>query len=209
MFDSLLRSALQQSTPQVQIVGREGAVAFLKKNGFLAIDAYNQAALRLFGLSEKAEAIATETLLWEKDGYRLAVDIHDTKALERLVPFHTLEVKVPRSMPESPDNPMIVTDPDTNVSVIVFKGPLPKQFVYPGCLKCPDPHSIGAAGIVQLIGTVTSQGKAENVSVVITPGPAFTKAALETVQGWTFKSAVGTDGKPFATRANIEVTFPR
>jgi TonB family protein len=104
---------------------------------------------------------------------------------------------------------MLVKDPDTNVSVIVFKGPLPKKFVYPGCNKCPDPHSIGGQGIVQVIATITDQGKAERVTVVSSPSPAFTKAALDTLQGWTFKPASGSDGKAFATRGPIEINFAR
>jgi len=200
---------LQQAVPQVRIIGREDAVARLKQNGFLAIDAYDRFALRLVALSTNAEVVVTEDLLWEKDGYRLRIDIHDTKTDARLLPFHSLEIKVPRSIPDAPDNPMLVTDPDTNVSVIVFKGPLPKGFVYPGCQKCPDPRSIGTRGTVQVIGTITAQGKVENVSVVSSPSPAFTKAALDTLQGWSFRPAVGTDGKAFATRSPIEVTFVR
>jgi hypothetical protein len=30
---------------------------------------------------------------------------------------------------------------------------------------------------------------------------------VEAVQGWQFKPAIGKDGKPFATRVPIEVTF--
>ncbi len=206
-FDSALHSNLQQTVPQLRIIGREDVISDLEKNGLLAIDAYNPAALRLVGLSTNAEAIVTEDLLWEKDGYMLRIDIHDTNTDARLVPFHFLEAKVPRSIPDTPDNPMLVTDPDTKVSVIVFKGPLPKRFVHPGCSKCPDPRSLGAPGVVRVIGTITAQGKVENVSVVGSPNPAFTKAALNTLQGWKFRAAVGTDGKPFATRATIEVFF--
>jgi TonB family protein len=100
-----------------------------------------------------------------------------------------------------------VVDPDTGVSVIVFKGPLPKKFVYPGCDRCPDPKSVGSPGAVRVIGTITPQGKVESISVVTTSGPAFTKAALGALQAWHFRHAVGADGKAFATRADIEVTF--
>ena len=208
-FDTAVRTALQQTIPQVKIVGREETVADLKQNGFFAIDAYNRIALRLVGLSEGAEAMATEDLLWQKDGYTLRIDLWNVKTNERLVPFHTLEVKVPRLGPDTSDNPMLVTDPNTNVSVIVFKGPLPKHFVYPGCDKCPDPHSIGGTGVVTLIGTITAQGKIESVSVVSSPSPAFTKAALDTLQTWRFRPAVGVDGKAFATRSPVEVNFAR
>lgn len=208
-FDSALRSNLQQTVPQLRIIGREDVVAEVKKDGLLVIDAYNPFALRLVGLSANAEAVVTEDLLWEKDGYELRIDIRDTKTDERLAPFRSLEAKVPRSVPDTPDNPMLVADPDTKVSVIVFKGPMPKGFVYPGCDKCPDPHSVGKSGVVQVIGTITIQGKVENVSVINSPGPAFTKSALNALQGWRFRPAVGTDGKAFATRQPIEVSFAR
>jgi TonB family protein len=206
-FDSALRSNLLQIVPQVRIIGRDDVVTEIKKNGLLAIDAYNPFALRLVGLLANAEAIVTEDLLWEKDGYELRIDIRDTKTDERVVPFRSLEAKVPRSVPDTPDNPMLVADPDAKVSVIVFKGLMPRGFVYPGCDKCPDPHSVGKPGIVQVIGTISIQGKVENVSVINSPSSTFTKAALNALQGWRFRPAVGTDGKPFATRQPIEVSF--
>jgi TonB family protein len=206
-FDLALRSNLQQTVPQIQIIGREDAVIELKKNGLLAIDAYNPNALRLVALARKSEAMITEDLLWEKDGYKLRIAVYKPQADSRLTPFQSLEIKVPRSVPDTPDNPMLISDPDTNVSVIVFKGPLPKHFVYPGCDRCSDPRSVGATGVVEVICTVTAQGKVQDVSVVSSPGPAFTKVALETLQGWSFRPAVGSDGRAFATRQPIEVTF--
>jgi outer membrane biosynthesis protein TonB len=61
-----------------------------------------------------------------------------------------------------------------------------------------------------LIATITPQGKAESVCVVSSPSPAFTEAAIETLlRGWRFRPAVGIDGKAFATRVDLEVSFPR
>src|SRR5215467_10637915 len=97
-------------------------------------------------------------------------------------------------------------DPDVGVSVIVINGPLPPRFVYPKCDRCPDPKSIGSVGRVEAIGTITPQGKVERVSVVSSPSSAFTRAALETLQGWRFKPAVGADGKAFAARVDLEVS---
>lgn len=209
MFESALRTDLQQAVPGVQFIGGKEAVNELKRNGFLAIDAYNPMALRLVALAANAEMIVTEDLLWEKDGYTLRIDVRDSRTTQRLPAFGSLQVKLPRSIPDTPENPLLVTDQDVDVSIIVFKGPMPKRFVYPGCEKCPDPKSIGSAGIVQAIGTISPQGRVESVSIVISPSSALTKAALDTLQGWRFRPAVGLDGKAFATRQNIEVTFPR
>jgi TonB family protein len=207
MFDSALRSDLQQAVPGLQFIGGKEAVNDLKRNGFFAIDAYNPMALRLVALSTNSEVIVTEDILWEKDGYTLRIDIRDSKTGQRVVPFGSLQIKAARLIPDSPDNPLLVVDPDANVSVIVFKGPMPNRFVYPRCDRCPDPKSIGSAGLVEAIGTITPQGKVESVSIVSSPSPFFTKAALDTLQGWRFRPAVGLDGKAFATRQSIEVNF--
>lgn len=209
IFNVSLRADLQHVAPDIQVIGHTEAVTELKKNGFGGIDAYNPMALRLVALSVDAASVVTEDLLWEKDGYELRIDIHEAKTDERLNPFRTLELKAPRSIPDTPDNSMLVTDPDNDVAVIVFKGPLPKGFIFPGCVSCPDPKSIGSVGQVQVIGTITAQGRAESVSVVNTPSPAFTNAALATLKGWQFRPAIGLDGKAFATRSSIEVNFPR
>jgi len=208
-FESSLRSALQQAVPGIRFIGAAEAVSDLKRKGFFAIDAYNPLALRLVARSLGSEIMVTEDLWWEKSEYKLRIDIRDPKTNERLVPFGRLEIKVARSVPDSPDNPMLVADPEVGVSVIVFKGPLPRRFVYPGCDRCPNPESIGSVGRVELIGTIGPQGKAESVSVVSSPSSAFTAAALETLRGWRFRPAVGTDGKAFATRVSLEVNFQK
>ena len=208
-FDSALRARLQQAIPGIRFIGASEAASDLKRGGFFAIDAYNPSALRLVARSTGSEIIVTEDLLWEKSECTLRIDIRDPKTNERLVPFASSQIKVTRSAPDSPDNPLLVTDPEASVSVIVFKGPLPQRFVYPGCDRCPNPKSIGSAGRVELIGTISPQGTAESVSVVSSPSPAFTKAALETLRAWRFRPAVGADGKVFASRVNLDVDFPR
>jgi TonB family protein len=206
-FDAALRTDLRRTIPGIGIVGREEAVSELKSKGFLAIDAYNPAALRVAALSLNSDAIVTEDLLWQNDGNVLRIMIYDVKTNERLVRPESLQVKIFGIAPGLPDNPFLVGDPDTGVSVIVFKGPMPKHFAYPGCDRCPDPKGVGHMGSVLVIGTITPEGKIESVSVVRTSGPDFTKAALDALRRWRFKPAVGMDGKAFATRSDIEVTF--
>ena len=208
-FDSALRSGLQHAVPGIRFIGATDAISDLKRNGFFAIDAYNSSALRLVARSMGSEIMVIEDLWWDKGECTLRIDIRDTKTDKRLVPFGSLAIKVPRSVPDSPDNPLLVSDPDVSVSVIVFKGPLPGRFVYPGCDKCPNPKSIGPVGRVELIGTISAQGRAESVSVVSSPSSTFTNAAIETLRGWRFRPAVGIDGKAFATRVDLEVSFPR
>jgi len=83
----------------------------------------------------------------------------------------------------------------------------------PVCLYCPIPQYSDEArkakyqGPVVLQVTITTDGKAINISVVKSPGLGLEEKAVEAVKGWKFKPAVGPSGKPVATIVPIEVTF--
>jgi len=83
----------------------------------------------------------------------------------------------------------------------------------PVCLYCPIPQYSDEArkakyqGTVVLQVTITTDGKAINISVVKGPGLGLEEKAIEAVKGWKFKPAVGPAGKPVATIVPIEVTF--
>lgn len=83
----------------------------------------------------------------------------------------------------------------------------------PVCLYCPIPQYSDEArkakyqGTVVLQVTITTDGKAINISVVKSPGLGLEEKAVEAVKGWKFKPAVGPSGKPVATIVPIEVTF--
>jgi protein TonB len=83
----------------------------------------------------------------------------------------------------------------------------------PVCLYCPIPQYSDEArkakyqGTVVLQVTITTDGKAINISVVKGPGLGLEEKAIEAVKGWKFKPAVGPSGKPVATIVPIEVTF--
>jgi len=84
---------------------------------------------------------------------------------------------------------------------------------YPACLRCPDPSFTPEAradrihGRVLLLATVTEQGLADHIGVLEGLADGLTEQALEAVGNWRFKPAIGKDGKPFATRMPVEVTF--
>ncbi len=83
----------------------------------------------------------------------------------------------------------------------------------PVCLYCPIPQYSDEArkakyqGTVVLQVTITTDGRAINISIVKGPGLGLEEKAIEAVKGWKFKPAVGPSGKPVATIVPIEVTF--
>jgi TonB family protein len=83
----------------------------------------------------------------------------------------------------------------------------------PVCVYCPIPQYTDQArkakfqGVVILEVTITTGGKAINISVVKGPGMGLEEKAVEAVKGWKFKPAVGPSGDPVDTLVPIEVTF--
>jgi periplasmic protein TonB len=84
---------------------------------------------------------------------------------------------------------------------------------YPTCLYCPEPQYSEDArkakfqGIVVLQVTVEPDGHAINIHLVKGAGLGLDERALQAVQNWHFKPALGPNGKPVATVTNIEVNF--
>jgi TonB family protein len=122
---------------------------------------------------------------------------------------------IPRPVPDSGGEPLVFKDPKSGASIIISRGKQPRSpsVVYPVCEKCPDaPYTPEARsnriqGRVLLLLTVTEQGTTEQIGVIDGLGEGLTEQALEAVQSWQFKPAIGKDGKPFATRMPVEVTF--
>ena len=83
----------------------------------------------------------------------------------------------------------------------------------PVCLYCPIPQYSDEArkakyqGTVVLQVTITTDGRAINISVVKGPGLGLEEKAIEAVKGWKFKPAVGPNGRSVPTIVPIEVTF--
>ena len=83
----------------------------------------------------------------------------------------------------------------------------------PVCLYCPIPQYSDEArkakyqGTVVLQVTITTDGRAVNISVVKGPGLGLEEKAIEAVRSWRFKPAVGPSGRPVPTIVPIEVTF--
>jgi len=83
----------------------------------------------------------------------------------------------------------------------------------PVCIYCPRPDYPAAAlaqkrqATVVLAVLVGTDGLADKIAIT-TPGPyGFTQKAIESVQAYKFKPAIGLDGSPVGAWAPIEMTF--
>ncbi len=83
----------------------------------------------------------------------------------------------------------------------------------PVCLYCPIPQYTDQArkahikAKVVLQTTITTTGKAVDISVVKGPGYGMDERAVEAVKKWRFKPAHDANDKPVDTIVPIEVTF--
>jgi TonB family protein len=211
-YDGALRASLAKSLPTIQFVSREDVASLVKKHGFLGIDVYSSVVLREMAPETGAEILVTENLGLVSDGYELtgeAFDVRTDKSLDKFT------AKVAPSRPGARDEPTVVKDLETGISLITWtqkKSKFP-VFRYPECERCPIPQYTKEArkkrlkGKMFLVATVTEQGVLQDIHVVKGLDPGFDSAVVEAVRAWLLKPAVGVDGKLFAVRIPIELTF--
>jgi len=211
-YDGALRASLAKSLPTIQFVSREDVASLVKKHGFLGIDVYSSVVLREMAPETGAEILVTENLGLVSDGYELtgeAFDVRTDKSLDKFT------AKVAPSRPGARDKPTVVKDLETGISLITWtqkKSKFP-VFRYPECERCPNPQYTKEArkkrlkGKMFLVATVTELGVLQDIHVVKGLDPGFDSAVVEAVRAWLLKPAVGVDGKLFAVRIPIELTF--
>ena len=212
MFETSLHADLEKMIPGVRFIKRESVINILQGRGFLALDAYLPDVLKAVATSAGADILVTDALLWQSDGYDLTSEVYDAVQAKKLEQFRT---RVARAIADSGGEPLVFKDPESGVSIIIFRGKPSRTPVvtYPACDKCPDPSYTPEAradrlhGRVLLLVTVTEQGIADQIGILDGLGDGLTEHALEAVRRWQFKPAIGKDGKPFATRMPIEVNF--
>jgi TonB family protein len=211
-YDGALRASLAKSLPTIQFVSREDGASLVKKHGFLGIDVYSSVVLREMAPETGAEILVTENLGLVSDGYELtgeAFDVRTDKSLDKFT------AKVAPSRPGARDEPPVVKDLETGISLITWtqkKSKFP-VFRFPECERCPSPQYTKEArkkrlkGKMFLVATVTELGVLQDIHVVKGLDPGFDSAVVEAVRAWLLKPAVGVDGKLFAVRIPIELTF--
>lgn len=211
-FEASLNTKLGKMVPGAHFVKRENVVNILEGRGFIPIDAYLPDVVKAVAASAGADILVTDTLLWQRDGYEITSEVFDVPQNKRLEQFRA---RIPRPASDTSEDPLVFTDPQSKVSLIV---PRDKQARSPAvvpatCLNCPavsytpEARLGGIQGHVLLLVTVTERGTVENAGVIDGLDGGLTDQALEAVQAWRFKPAVGKDGKPFATRMPIEIPF--
>jgi TonB family protein len=212
MFETSVRADLEKMIPGVRFIKRESVINILEGRGFLALDAYMPDVLKAVATSAGADILVTDTLLWQSDGYELTSEVYDAIQAKKLEQFRA---KIASPVPDSGGEPLVFKDQESGASIIIFRGKQtsPPIVEYPACLRCPDPSFTLEAradrihGRVLLLATVTEQGLADHIGVLEGLADGLTEQALEAVGNWRFKPAIGKDGKPFATRMPVEVTF--
>lgn len=211
-FEASLRADLEKAVPGIRFVKRENVIKILEGRGFLALDVSFPDVLKAVASSAGADVLVTDTLEWQRDGYELIAEVFDAVQHKKPDQFRA---KIADPVPDSGGEPLVFLDPESGVSLIIPRGKPSRAPVvaYPSCDKCPNPpytpeaRAQGIQGRVLLLGTVTAEGTVERVGVIDGLGESLTAQAVEGVQQWHYKPAVGKDGKPFATRIQMEMTF--
>ena len=212
LFEASVSADIEKIIPGVRFIKRESVINILEGRGFLAFDAYIPDVIKAVATSAGADILVTDTLQWQSDGYELTSEVYDAVQGKKLEQYRAM---IPRPVSDSGGEPLVFKDPKSGASIIISRGKQPRSasVVYPACEKCPDaPYTPEARsnriqGRVLLLLTVTEQGTTEQIGVIDGLGGGLTEQALEAVQSWHFKPAIGKDGKPFATRMPVEVTF--
>jgi TonB family protein len=211
-FEASLRANLEKMVSGAHFAKRENVINILEGRGFIALDAYFPDVLKAVATSAGADILVTDTLEWQSDGYDLTSEVYDAVQGRKLDLFRA---KIARPEADPASEPLVYKDPESGASMIIFRGKQPRAPVVesPVCDRCPNPSYTQEAqadriqGRVLLQATITELGAVDHVGVIDGLAGGLTDQALETVRNWRFKPAVGKDGKPFATRMPLEVTF--
>ena len=211
-LDFNLHQGLENSIPGIQFVSKEDVAQEVRKDGFLSIDIYDEFLLRGVASDLGAEIAIIENLVEEGRDYELTGKVVKVSGDKEI---GTFKAKIPRSDSDNDDKPVLIKDAESGVSLIVPRdrsNHSPPRY-YPACMKCPNPdypeeaRKQGREGVIAFLVTVSDQGVAEQISLIKTFDATLTVNALQTIRRWKFKPAVGPDGKPFAARVPLEVTY--
>jgi TonB family protein len=211
-FEASLRANLEKMVSGAHFAKRENVINILEGRGFIALDAYFPDVLRAVAASAGADILVTDNLEWQSDGYDFTSEVYDAVQGKKL---DLLRAKLTRPEVESGGEPLVFKDAQSGDSMIIYRGRQPRTPIIesPVCERCPNPSYTPEAqadriqGRVLLQVTITEQGAVDQVGVIDGLAGGLTDQALEAVRSWHFKPAIGKDGKPFAARMPLEVTF--
>jgi TonB family protein len=209
-LEAALHDALQRTETKTYFLTRDEVEGALAKRGFLGIDAYDGEVLRLIASDLHSDLLLTEDLLWNPQITGIATELIDVSK-GKLIARYTAQFATPDS---SSDEPVLVKDEQSGASLVVFPFSKGKYLIQiPTSYSCPSPSNsveipkVTYQGVVRLVGTITAEGKAEQMIVVTRVKAAVSDSAIKTVRQWCFHPAIGENGQPFPVRMPIEVTF--
>src|ERR1700726_2775200 len=160
-----------------------------------------------------AETVVIEDLIEEPHAYEISTKIVNVSGDKEI---GTFKIKNARpSLDDDDDKPLVIKDAESGVSLVIPRGNSihSPSLYYPACMKCPDPEYTREArgkrleGVIAFLVTISDQGAAEQISLIRTFDTALATKAVQTIRGWRFRPATGPEGKPFAARVPIEVTY--
>jgi hypothetical protein len=207
-LETALNTALAKISPQ--LFSRDEVNRALAKRRLMEIDAYDGTVLRWIASDLRADLLVTEDLLWNPGINGISTEIIDVAKEQSLGGYRVQFVSVSAS-----DQPVVVKDDKSGVSLIVFYS-ASSSIKVPTCSSCPAPSLTAQSdallrerfrGVIPLRVTVTPEGVAKQIIPIGTLNPLLTQKAIDTVREWHFHPAIGADGKPFAARSSVEVTF--
>lgn len=211
-LDSNLRASLGAAVSGIQFSSKKDVVPLLMSRGFLSIDAYQDSALRAIVPTLGVDVLVVENLIWKESNYELRSQIIEVSKDKEL---DTFTVKIARSATDNEEKPVFFREAQDGPFLLVVRGNSNHfpPFRYVACDKCPDPiypevaRHKGLEGTIIFLATVSEQGIAEQIGLIKSFDSGLTASALQAIQSWRFKPAIGLDGKPIAVRIPIEVTF--
>jgi TonB family protein len=211
-FDEVFRLKMAILVPDMEFISRKDLLGQLKKDGLISVDAYFEKVLEVESPKTGAELLITESLHSTPESCELVIAVIHPAEGQKLADFKATATLASLS-PEA--EPIALKDPETGISMIVPTGNQHNSPLFrpPTCKKCPQPpyppkaSEQGIRGSVTLIATISEAGTVEDISVLEGSDQSLIFQAIKTVKDWQFKPAIGIDGKPFATRSLIEVTY--
>jgi Gram-negative bacterial TonB protein C-terminal len=209
-LETALHTEIAKIGSSPQLFSRDEVNGALAKRRLLEIDAYDAAVLRWIASDLRADLLVTEDLLWNPAINGISTETIDVAKDQSLGGYRVQIVSVSAS-----DQPVVVKDEKSGVSLIVFYSAT-SSIKVPTCSSCPAPSFTAQSdallrerfrGVVPLRVTVTPEGVAKQIIPIGALNPLLAQKAIDTVREWHFHPAIGADGKPFAARSSVEVTF--
>ena len=208
-FANKFSMALSKSSDKFSVATRGQIGETLAKNSVPQFSV-NDINIALWVAAESnIQAVITGKITLSRDLLGISVECYRAdsgKGIGSLKTTSTISQQMRTLMDKAAEYP----DPkvDSNVPAAGQTG-----YSYPKCAECPeapfDQRAIDHRyqGTVVLSVIVGADGRATNIVVIQALPYGLTAKAIEAVESWKFRPAIGPDGRPAAVRQGVEITF--